>query len=258
MQPKSSIKEKYNVSHNLRVCLARSLRVLDTKKEEVIDIVRWRNIVNDEGFRATISVPMFVGKKVVGAFSVYYKTNLNSTDSYQLKFLEIIANQVAITIENIKGYDTIKTYGDDLFGRVEKLLDLQKVTESFSLDFYKSIDKSLESYATYIIERFNASGISVLRLNNDGNILESIASYGLSKNHQFYINTHSISLELGTLVGLALKEKEVKVSPKVFIDERIDKSWRTLLSIERKSAIAVFPLIVRDEKIGAIVVYYEN
>ena len=236
----------------------KTLYALDVKSEKVITIARWRDMIMNEGFKSTISVPMFVGKKIVGAFSVYYKTKVDSIDTYQVQFIEIIANQIAITIENIKAYGTIEQYGSNLLGQVEKLLYLQKVTESFSLDFYKSMGKSLESYADYIIKRFNASGISVFRLEKDSNILKLIASYGLSKKHKTYLEKHSASLESGTLVGLAFKQKKIETSSKVFVDERIDKPWRTLLSIEGKSAMAAFPLVVQDEKIGAIIVYYKK
>lgn len=236
----------------------KTLYTLDPKNEKLIDVVRWRKIVVDEGFRATISVPMFVGKKIVGAFSVYYKSPVLSVNPYQIQFIEIIANQIAITIENIKGYETIKRYGENLFDQVEKLLHLQKVTESFSLDFYKSTGKSLAAYANYIIERFNASGLSIFQLEKEKGILRMIAAYGLSKSHQTYLKKHSKILRQGSLIGLALKDKKIKTSAKVFIDQRIDKHWRTLLSIERKSALAVFPLVVRDEEIGAVVVYHDK
>lgn len=236
----------------------KTLYALNAKDEKIINIDRWRNMVVSEGFKSTISVPMFVGKKIIGAFSVYYKKKIDSIDKYQVQFIEIIANQIAITIENIKSYGIIKKNEESLLNQVEKLLYLQKVTESFSLDFYKSIGKSLESYADYVIKRFQASGISVFRLEKENNLLRLIASYGLSKNHKTYLEKHSASLELGTLVGLALKKKKIETSSKVFIDERIDKPWRTLLSIEGKSAMAAFPLVVRNERIGAIIVYYKK
>lgn len=236
----------------------KTLYSLDIKNEKVVDVARWRKIMIDERFKATISVPMFVGNKIVGAFSVYHKTSVRSVNPYQLQFIEIIANQIAITIENIKGYDIIKAYGESLLDQVEKLLHLQEVTESFSLDFYKSVDKSLESCANYIMERFNANAISILQLEEKSKVLKAVASYGLSKNYQAYFEKHSKALQSGTLIGLALKEGGIKTSSKVFIDERIDKHWRTLLSIENKSAIAAFPLIVRNERIGAIVIYHNK
>lgn len=233
-----------------------TLDVLSEKK--FAEIPRWRDMVLESGFNTVIAAPMFVGKKVVGAFVIYYKKPKVSLDPFELQFIEILTNHVAVTIENIEGYDVVKSYSKGLAEQVEKLAGLHKVTESLALVKTTGSKRSIKPFAEYIFKRFKADGLSIFQYNPVEKQMSLEIAYNISANHQKYLAENPFPIEKGTLAGLAFEEKSPKTSPKVFVDERIKKKWRTLLSIEHKSAIVAIPLIVRDEILGAVVIYYPS
>jgi len=67
----------------------KTLYSLDPADEEIIDVRRWRKIMTEEGLTGTVSAPMFVGQKIVGAFSVYYRTKIEALDPFQLQFMSL-------------------------------------------------------------------------------------------------------------------------------------------------------------------------
>ena len=235
----------------------RTLATTNIKTERLLDIDRWRKILVEYDYNALIASPMFIGKKIVGAFEVYYKKKKSVIEKTEQQFLEIVANQVAVTIENIRNYETIERAHQDLLVKVENLLGMQRLTALLNINFYKDIKTAFDDFAKYVVERFGAKGMSIFEYNQENNNLLLTLASGLSSSAVSFLKSHPFDIAPGTLSAIAFQENEVKTSPKVFTDDRIAKHFRTLLSIERLSSLAIFLLTAQEEKLGTLAIYWE-
>src|SRR3990167_1998236 len=174
------------------------------KREKHLDIPRWRKIMAEEGFTALVSAPMFIGKKIVGAFNVYYKKKGGAINIYQRQFIEIIANQIAVTIENIKNYETIEANEKKLLEQIERVLYLQKITDSLALGFYESVENSLKPFTNYIIKLLGADAIAVFRFDKEQDKLFLEAAYGISERHRRFLEGNPFLKGQGSLIGLSI------------------------------------------------------
>ena len=175
---------------------------MNIKREKHLDIPRWRKIMAEEGFTALVSAPMFIGKKIVGAFNVYYKKKGGAINIYQRQFIEIIANQIAVTIENIKNYETIEANEKKLLEQIERVLYLQKITDSLALGFYESVENSLKPFTNYIIKLLGADAIAVFRFDKEQDKLFLEAAYGISERHRRFLEGNPFLKGQGSLIGL--------------------------------------------------------
>ena len=242
-----------------RVMVERKTRYITSdNKKSSLNIPRWRLIDRDEGFNASVAAPMFIGKNIVGAFEVFYKKQKTSFLPGELQFIEITADQVAVTIENIKNYDTILRSGKSLLDQVERLSELQKITQSLSLSAHKSIDEPLKVFNEYLERRFHIKGLVIFQREESSGILKLSTSLGVSKPLNDYLKAHLQQPGPGTLSGLAFQDKEIKTSSKVFVDERLVKPSRIMLSIEGRSAMIAVPLVAQDEALGVMTALYQE
>lgn len=230
---------------------------MNIKREKHLDIPRWRKIMAEEGFTALVSAPMFIGKKIVGAFNVYYKKKGGAINIYQRQFIEIIANQIAVTIENIKNYETIEANEKKLLEQIERVLYLQKITDSLALGFYESVENSLKPFTNYIIKLLGADAIAVFRFDKEQDKLFLEAAYGISERHRRFLEGNPFLKGQGSLIGLSILEKKAKWTPKIFVDERAAKPLRILMSVEEKTSLGVFPLKPRGEITGVLTIFYK-
>ncbi len=240
----------------------KTFHTVNVGKADKLTIPRWQKFLTDEGINAFIAAPMFIGKKIIGAFVIYYQRPLRSLAENQIKFIEIIANQTAVTLENIKNYQTITQYSQRLLQQVKHILELQKVTGHLSISAYRSVEKPLELFFQYLQERFHIGAIAVLEPDESNQLLRVTASFGGSQEHHEFLAQSKFPLESvresSSLSALAFIEGEIKISSRVFTDERIAKRWRIFLSIEGKSALAAFPMIVGEERVGVVAVFYDT
>jgi len=239
-----------------KVMVRRKTHYIVSGKKDSLNIPRWSAIDRDEGFSASAVAPMFIGKNIVGAFEVFYKKRKTSFLPGELQFIEITADQVAVTIENIKNYETIVRSGKSLLDQVERLSELQKITQSLSLSANKTLDEPLKVFNEYLEKRFGIKGLVLFQKEESSGALKLATSLAVSKQVNDYLEAHLQKPGPGTLSGLAFQDKEIKTSPKVFIDERFMKPSRVMLSIEGRSAMIALPIVVRDEAIGVLVAMY--
>ncbi|OHA92452.1 MAG: hypothetical protein A2665_00480 [Candidatus Zambryskibacteria bacterium RIFCSPHIGHO2_01_FULL_46_30] len=239
-----------------KVMVQRKTHYVASSKRNSLNLPRWSAIDRDAGFSASVVAPMFIGTNIVGAFEVFYRKQKPSFLAGELQFIEITADQVAVTIENIKNYETIVRSERNLLDQVERLSELQKTTQSLSLSANKSIDEPLKVFNKYLEKRFNIKGLIIFQREESSGILKLATSLGVSEQLNDYLATHLQRPGPGTLSGLAFRDREIKTSSKVFVDERFMKPSRIMLSIEGRSAMIALPLVVRDEAIGVMVALY--
>lgn len=240
----------------------KTFHTVNIGKTNKLTVPRWQKFLTDEGINAFIAAPMFIGKKIIGAFVIYYQHSPRSLAKNQIKFIEIIANQTAVTLENIKNYQTITQYSQRLLQQVKHILELQKVTGRLSISAYQSAEKPVELFFQYLQERFRIGAIAVLEPDESNQLLRVTASFGFSEEHHEFLAQSKFPLESihesSSLSALAFIEGEIKISSRAFTDERIAKRWRIFLSTEGKSALAAFPMIVGEERVGVVTVFYNT
>src|SRR3989344_2856304 len=239
-----------------KVMVQRKTHYIASGKKNSLNIPRWSAIDRDAGFGASVVAPMFIGKNIVGAFEVFYKKRKASFLQGELQFIEITADQIAVTIENIKNYETIMRSGKSLLDQVERLSELQKITQSLSLSSNTAIGEPLKVFNEYLEKRFDIKGLVIFQREESSGVLKLATSLEVSRQMNDYLATHLQQPGPGTLSGLAFQDKEIKTSSKVFTDERLMKPSRIMLSIDGRSAMVALPLVVRGEAIGVMVALY--
>ncbi len=219
-----------------------------------IGVSRWNQMLEEEGIAAILAAPMFVGKKIVGTFNVYYKQPHQWSEG-ERQFVEILANQIAITIENALNYRVTLRHKEEMRWQIDKLLDLQRVIQVINLEIYESLEQATENIRAYIAEKFNGRAIGIFQAGAD-NTLKLVASSGVSKKYEtrFYDRSPHGS----TLIDLAFLKHIVYTSSRVLTDERIDKQWSTFLSTEGFIATSALPLVVHERVIGVLAVHYSG
>jgi len=239
-----------------KVMVQRKTHYVVSGTRNLLNIPRWSAIDRDAGFGASVVAPMFIGKNIVGAFEVFYKKRKASFLQGELQFIEITADQIAVTIENIKNYETIMRSGKSLLDQVERLSELQKITQSLSLSSNTAIGEPLKVFNEYLEKRFDIKGLVIFQREESSGVLKLATSLEVSQQMNDYLATHLQQPGPGTLSGLAFQDKEIKTSSKVFTDERLMKPSRIMLSIDGRSAMVALPLVVRGEAIGVMVALY--
>lgn len=70
-----------------------------------------------------ISIPLKVKEKPFGVLNIHLKKENYSFSDYDLKFLTILAGEIAITIENIKLYENVENFYLELVQTLARLID---------------------------------------------------------------------------------------------------------------------------------------
>jgi signal transduction protein with GAF and PtsI domain len=102
-----SLSEEYRKKPN--VSLGKSLlgQVIKTKKPMVFDDVRqeeryvYRELAVKENLTSMVAVPMIVKQKAIGLINIYTKEPHHFTEE-EVNVLQLVANQVAVAVENTK------------------------------------------------------------------------------------------------------------------------------------------------------------
>ncbi|OHA07346.1 MAG: hypothetical protein A2934_00120 [Candidatus Sungbacteria bacterium RIFCSPLOWO2_01_FULL_47_10] len=236
----------------------KTLYTTTIENENRIEIDRWRRILLEEGFKSLLVTPMFIGNKIIGACTIYYTRPIESFTKEEISFFEIIANYLAITIENIQNYATIEKGAAKLAEEVKTLLSIQQLISYFNLSFYQSVAESLDIFTSYVSQHFGVDGVCVYEYRAQTGKLHLAQSFGMSESFSGHLAHHPFMPDEHNLEGYAFTKKTSVMSTKVFTDERIGKDWKILLSIEDKIALAALPLIAGEEPIGSIAVYYND
>ncbi|MBI2039033.1 MAG: GAF domain-containing protein [Candidatus Niyogibacteria bacterium] len=217
-----------------------------------IGVSRWNQMLEEEGVSAVLAAPMFVGKKVVGTFNIYYKRSPHHFSDGERQFIEILANQIAITIENVSNYRVIEHDKKEMQSHIEKLVDLQRAVGLINLVIYESLERAAEYIAAYVAEKFGGRAVAIFQPDEQG-ALTFAASFGVSEAYhaRFYERAPA-----GTLMDQAYRDRKVQTSSRILTDPRVEKQWSTFLSVEGFIATAALPLVVRERAIGVLAIHY--
>jgi serine phosphatase RsbU (regulator of sigma subunit)/PAS domain-containing protein/putative methionine-R-sulfoxide reductase with GAF domain len=131
----------------------------------------------DEGLLACASVPLFVGTKVIGALSVHSKTDRNAFGDEQVYFLQMLAGQAAIAIENARLFEEERKAKEASESANTALAALNTIafTVNNSLDLEADLEKALE----IVLQEVKLEHGWVFLPEDNGRFLRLTASVGL-------------------------------------------------------------------------------
>jgi PAS domain S-box-containing protein len=217
-------------------------------------------VTKGEPARCWLGVPLIVRGVVIGAFSMQaYRPNAFSLDDQQL--LEQIGNQVAVTLDNARLFETVQDYASDLEKRVmdrtqdveiehhrtQTLLNI--ITElSNSLD----LDIVLNRTLAVVNETLGSEHSLIMLTRPEDGLLYLRASLGYASDLPKGGQLAGIKPSEG-LSGWVLRNKQSVLIPDVIDDPR----WvsRGDYPDQHRSAMAV-PLTVGEECLGVLMLYH--
>jgi GAF domain-containing protein len=190
-----------------------------------------------EGIASLLTVPVRVKDRTIGVLSLY-TAERREFQPQEIDFLCALADQGGIAIEKTR-----------LLERIEK-------NASLFLEFSSTINSSLDikevlsNMSEKLAQALGMKGVTIRLLNEDSNVLEIVASHGLSET---FINKGSISAEKS--VTEALQGKAVIIED-TSTDKRLQYPKET--REEGIRSMVCLPIRSREKIIGVMRLYSDS
>ncbi len=228
---------------------------VDVATDEHFEIERWREVHQHDRICALLSTPMFVGSHIVGALCLYYHAP-HTFAPEEVRVVEVLSNQLAVTIQNIKDYNVINSEREKLEVQLQKLFKLQRVTELLDVGIAQSIDTSLKELLEYLSSTFKSSAIAVFEPRDQ--VFAITINVGLSEQFCRYLEQHPIRTGPENLIGKAFISAQPTTSTRAMTDDSVPRTFSTALSNDGLIAVGAFPLVTRGKALGVLVIFYRN
>ncbi len=189
-----------------------------------------------EGIASIVVVPVMVENKGIGVLTLYTARRREFSDD-EIAFLQALADQGGIAIQHARLYERINQNAD-LYFRL-----------AASINSSREMKQVFHTLSAEIGEAFSMKGVSIRLYNPDTQMMDLVASHGLS---QMFLNKGSISAEKSEVVTEILAGKTVVIED-VGTDPRLqypEESKREGIV----SALAV-PIQSQDRVIGELRLY---
>lgn len=234
-------------------------RIEHESEWEHIGPSRWITMFKEEGIGALLAAPMRLGDKPAGALVVFIKGEHVFTGNEQF-FFAILANHISVLLENARNYRSIERGSKRLKSQVEKLINLQGSFQAINQYLNESTDQALSYLTDYLQKTFGGMGVALFVPNEkDPFLLQFRASNGLTEHFTKAAAQYNLKADdPGSLVAIAYQTKQAQLSPRVFTDDRVNNYIVRVLSDDRLTAEAAFPLVVEDRVFGVLAVYYDH
>ena len=202
--------------------------------------------LHEESLKSLLAVPivLFTLNKLIGVLTLYTHSYRDFREE-EIRFVETVAGQIAIAIENARMYERVD---EKLRQKVQELSTLQRVSSLIASTL--DLPQVLDLIAGLVMDLTAADMSAIFRLDEGSQELVIVAARGLSDE---YIRSTRMKLGQGALgkavaagapvvVNNVLEDAEfVRVSPLA-----VQGGYRSLCSV---------PLISKDKTIGGISVY---
>ncbi len=198
-----------------------------------------REIVDVEGIRSFMQVPIKVGDEVFGVFSADY-TEPHTFNEREERLLVLLAQRAAIAIENARLYEDAR----DRLAQITALQEtLRAIASTLDLD---RLVKLIIEHATTLLQ---ADGGIVNLVNWENNGDEVFAAIGILD-----YTVGMLSPLEGSLSGWVTLHNQAVISNNLKEDKRVDQDGMPFIVREQMTSAAVAPLTIKNQVIGTLVV----
>lgn len=193
-----------------------------------------RDLKKAEGIGSILVVPAIIKEKLIGILSLY-TSRIREFSPDEIEFLKVLAEQGGLAIENAR-------LVDDLRRNTKMFSDLAAAIAS-SLD----IKTILQTLAEEVSRALNIKASSIRLLNDNRDMLQLAASYGLSEK---YLDKMIVSAEKSITEALNGK-------PVMIVDVAADKTVRRRKEKQEEGIVSILSVPIRagEEVIGIFRLY---
>ncbi len=237
--------------------------------EDVRDDSRYTADFERYETRATILAPLVVGDHTVGVLCVGRRTDHPFIDA-EVATLSALADQVAVAVANVRLFDEVRSFSQELERRVEERTQalaeaMRELTEerdrvetlyritaqlSVSLDLERVLHRALEMIA----EAVDAERGSILMLESGSDHLIYRAAWGVD--FKLPVGGQPTRFKQGEgLAGWAIENRESVIVPDIRKDARWVESQDRSDGRHYRSALVV-PLALGPEVLGAMLLFH--
>ena len=193
-----------------------------------------RSAKKAEGIGSILVVPAIIKGDLLGVL-VLYTAKIREFSEDEIAFLRILAEHGGLAIENARLVDNLRRNTkmfSDLAANITSSLDIKIILQILTEDVSKALD-------------IKASSIRLL--NDERNMLQMVASYGLSEK---YIDKMVVSAERSITDALNGK-------PVMIVDVAADKTVRRKKEKQEEGIVSLLslPIKAKDEVIGILRLY---
>jgi signal transduction histidine kinase len=198
-----------------------------------------REIVDPEGIRSFMQVPIKIGDEVFGVFSADY-TMPHHFDEQEKRLLTSLAQRAALAIENARLYEDTK----NRLAQVDALQEtIQAIASTLDLDRLLNI----------IIQQ------ATTLLKADGGMINLVDWENMRD--EVFATTGAVAATTGmggsletSLSGWVTRNNQPVISNDILSDSRVDQTALSYVKEQQISSAAVAPLTVKDKVMGTLVV----
>jgi len=213
-----------------------------------------------------MSVPVLSKERLTGLMAVWRTGKGLEFENVELEFLNSLAQQAAVAIENARLFAETQRLAEELEQRViDRTAEVERekantetllriLTEvSASLD----LDRALSRTLALLNEAVGGEQGTIMLLHAEDNLLHYRAGYGyLTGGEQEPSETYGFTLKVGEgLAGWVVETREATLVEDLHQDERWVKAGSA--SSEHRSSI-VAPLLVGEDVIGVLMVFHRQ
>ncbi|HEY4522692.1 MAG TPA: GAF domain-containing protein [Candidatus Paceibacterota bacterium] len=239
-----------------KAMVERSAKTMESRDDpHMLEQARWREMLVEEGVHSIMCAPMFVESNIVGALCLYYRTPRAFTEEQRL-FLQVLANQLAVTIENIRNYDVISADRENLEKQLAKLFNLQRITELLDVNIGTSLESSLKALLEYLQDSFRSDSLAIFQPRSDGE-MDLTVEAGLPSVLRAHLLAYPIRIDDAFIGRCFASSKEVLTS-RAMTDERIRRPLATALALDGFMALGAFPLTTKGHSLGVLAIFYQD
>lgn len=198
-----------------------------------------KNVV---GMRASLGVPILWQGRLVGGFAVFDSQPSRLFDDHDREMMELLANHVAIALENARLYGELQAH-------VDQLLGVQKLSTAILEEH--DFDRVLQVICDQLLKLTDASGVGLALLEENGRYLELRTVVGPSAE---LLRGARIPVE-GSFAGEALRTNQPLRSHDAQADPR---AYQPSIRLGATRSLLSVPMKTRERTVGALSIYNKH
>src|SRR6267378_1903537 len=205
-------------------------------------------MLKNRGVRSVCALPLTTVHRRLGGLAVG-STRADAYNGEEVSFLSLVANQVALAVDDALNFDTSQRAMEALRAAMAERTRLSALRAEIGMALARqdTLRGMLHTCAEAMVRHLDAAFARIWTLNSDGQGLELQASAGMYTR----LDGRYSRIPLGQLkIGLIAQERRAHLTNDVQNDPRIDN--RDWARDEKMTSFAGYPLVVEDRIVGVM------